>query len=83
VAQAVDAQAQPLALGEGGGDLPRQQPLAGARGLQVAFALQGGDRQQREDENDGRAQHGAEGIAPDGRFGWDHGFQRGKALAPG
>jgi len=82
VAQALDAQAQPLALGAGRRDPRLQQPLAGARRLEVPGALEGGDRQQRENQQDGRAQDRAERIGPDGRFGY-HGDQRGKALAPG
>jgi hypothetical protein len=83
VTQALDAPPQPLAAGRGLGDLRLQQPLAGARRFQVAGALQRGDRQQREHEKHGRAQHRAERIGPDGRVGWCHGDQRGKAAAPG
>jgi hypothetical protein len=50
VAQAVDPHAQPLALGPGLGDPLLQQPLAGARRLEVARALQAGDRQQGQDQ---------------------------------
>jgi hypothetical protein len=83
VPQALDADAQPLARSSGGGDLRPQRPLVGARRLEIAGALEGGDGQQGEDEQRGHAQDGAERIAPDGRFGPDHGVQRGKALAPG
>jgi hypothetical protein len=58
VAQAVDAHAQPLAAGAGLRDPLLEQPLAVARRLEVARALQRGDGQQDEDEEDGRALEG-------------------------
>jgi hypothetical protein len=56
VMQAVDAQAQPLAAGAGLRDLHRQQVLVRPRRRQVAITLQGRDGEQREKQDDGRAQ---------------------------